>query len=518
MEKVVAKAGPFGGLNFSAPPFALGLSAPEVSRNVIRDRDGSLRLRPAMRRPAGAEFTAAIPNWASYFTMVAVPGAEQGVTVIRGGSSHIAVTRRSNAHRMETDLSFTNYFFDPDMTVLIGSTLYLTTNASVGLPSLHSYNTIAGTATAPVAGVMTTGEAPRGLLATPWDERLLMIGASSHAGGSYPRRVAFSEPGDPTNWPTTNYEEFTAGGTALRGGGTYRDLCFVWSRHEAWVIYGTGTNAVGGPELQYRRVGFDATVIYKGVVGPDGIYLLTDRGLLRSQGGDFRLVGGELGGLFGRGGPMDASGLSGTTATEFGDLADPYDTQLVSAGDLIAVALPQSGGVVPGVLVYDTQTRTWSLWKGPWKAFGSMYSDVPYSAPVLGAIGTDLLVYSLDSQGGDTGVDALAGTTGLASAFWRSGPVEGAGLTQEWTARELQILGSGPITARLVADDTVLGATAAATMGAAGADGVAYHRVAQKGQRIAVELSGFSAATTVRRLALLGDQARDPTLRAKASG
>lgn len=521
IEKVVTEGGPFGGFSLAIPSHKLGLSRPEVSRNVITGRDGALRARPGFETTVQNAF--AVPANSDLTALgraIGSGGTTYGIYETRsvGGDRYVY---NDVGHRSAVA---SNHYGRP---WLVGDSAYVPTSG--GLAKLPCDGAaLNGAAWALVAGGDAVKQGTQTLV-TPWDQRMMVVG--QFATGQY-GRIVFSEPGNFGNWPATNYEQFggPSDGVYLQGGCVWRNLVLVWSMTEAWVIYGTGTNAVGGPELQWRKVATPGSQILSACAGPDGVYLLTDDGFHRSQGGDFRSFGDDaLRGLWSvvQSRAYGVRYMTNTVNRVVGEVVyNGTRPRVLACGQLMAIAfgghaITTAGTSTPHacLFVLDTATGLWSFWTGAFVAGGTVMSG---QGMVLGAIGTNQVMYQFTAD--TAGADAISDPEDVTNAMWQSGPIEAGGPAHEWTARELQLLGSGAVGVSLVTDDVNVPAAATVQMGAGSGYGftttqaAGYHRAAARGQRIAVRLSGFTPQTSVRRLVLLGESVRDPTMRATGAG
>lgn len=341
----------------------------------------------------------------------------------------------------------------------------------------------------------TGAEAPdagaRALAVTPWDNRLVVGGATSD-----PARLKFSDAGSPLNFPTNNYIQLAPNRESITTMAVWQNLLFVFTTKAIYVFYGTSTDSSGNPIFNYRRVetGSGSALPDCACPGPDGLYYATLRGLYKTTGGDPVKVSGNASQLVGTAG----NGPFPPTYTGYALLGTPaglryvnghiivsgqaYDTTPAAATGAFWVLLNPETGSVTG----------WNLTHG-----GSTFAvDVDNAQ----SSGTDLIYFP-----------NLTGDKGFARMIWRgfTAPLttdNGTAITSRYRSgfsdlntpdmkriHSFRLQGSGSPTLKLSTDFGALETGAAVTLGTAPAIAEGVRRYAPRGRQFSWQVGGTTA-------------------------
>lgn len=221
----------------------------------------------------------------------------------------------------------------------------------------------------------------------PISVRLAVAGESIGYAGSPRARVRFSAPGNPTSWPTNNYEDLDPGDQeSIQGLVSWRDQLFVFKESKFFVYYGESTDGTGQPIFNSRPfrnvpgvVKHDPFTDSQQVcVANDGVYYRATDGIYRTQGDLPVKVSGDIDPWF-----TDQVGLQARGASVPGFTTDQG---LSSDGRFVYVRAGTGG-----TWVFDTAFGIWTL-----------YSLALWSACRLGQganlIGVQDRLASLDSS------------------------------------------------------------------------------------------------------------------------
>lgn len=327
----------FGTLNVLADPEEIGPESAVSLLNVDNDQPGILRTRDG------------------YVNFTSGAGANAYKSLYYHPGGHLIGVRAGVAETTEV--------FNSAGAVVTSSAAFGAGNggksrfATIGTPS-GATTFIASAATGVLtwdgaslaAGGFTGGSsyAPTslsGVLLAAWKERLVSISPSIGI-------TAFSDPGAPTVFSTNNFVQSDPGdGETTVAVCSYGDLLLEFRQTKMFVFYGISTDSDGEPVFNFRRELFGNIGSFLAyTVAPDGVYVLTTKGLYRTQGGPLGLVSEQPRGLFG--------GLLSRTI--------PTDYDLLPATALqnrLFFGCPASGSsTLDRTLVFDIATGGWLLW------------------------------------------------------------------------------------------------------------------------------------------------------------
>lgn len=454
----------FAGLNLLSDPEEVGPEAAVSLLNVDTDQRGVLRTRDGY-----SNFTSGAGANA-YKSLYFHPGG-QLIGVRAGGTE-------------------TTEAFSSAGAVLTSSAAFVAGNggkvrfASIGTPatsttfiasSANSVLTWDGSAFA--AAVFTGGSlysptsVPFTLLAA-WKERLVSASTASSV-------VAFSDAGAPTVFSTNNFVQPDPGDgettIALCGFG---DLLFLFRQTKMFVFDGIDTDVDGEPIFVDRRQVFGNIGSFLSyAVAPDGVYVLTSKGLYRTQGGPLVLVSEQPRGIF-------ASVLSRTIPTDY-DLLPATAVQ-----NRLYFGAPASGSSsLDRTLVFDIETGDWLVWD---IAAQSMTTSRYTAAGSLVTFG----VPSKHIAQLDTAVTTDAGT---AIAWnWTSGITDLSGENRVTVTLESAVWGTGTVTVQVANDHGSVDTGSALTLGTSPAVAQAYQPIDREGVFWQLKLSGSGPAKVNR--------------------
>jgi hypothetical protein len=197
---------------------------------------------------------------------------------------------------------------------------------------------------------------------TPWDNRLVSIG---EGGG---QNIYFSAADDDTTMDADDFinppiEPFVSGGRKYTASARWRDLLFVFGPRSFIVLTGTSTDSIGGAIFDYRVVdyGVGAAAVGGACAAPEGVYVLSDRGLYLTTGGAPQLVSDAVRPLFLGGSATEFTAFSAVA----GHRVDPSGKTSMTyrQGKLfLSVRSTTSSALNRRTLVFDTTQRTWAVW------------------------------------------------------------------------------------------------------------------------------------------------------------
>lgn len=216
-----------------------------------------------------------------------------------------------------------------------------------------------------------TGTAPVGnyIAVTPWDNRMICANYGAGGAGTNRNTLRFSNAGDPTNWPSTNYKDLNPGdGQQITGLAVWDNRVFIFKTQSIWVLWGTGTDGTGQPTWDATARVVDTAVgcaSPRGIaVGRDGVYFITERGVYRTDGRPAVPVSGNLDPLFDgatndfyQGSPVSRSNID--------------KAALHVHRERLYVSVPTAGATNDTTLVFDTRYGWWTTFDFPAAAMAS---------------------------------------------------------------------------------------------------------------------------------------------------
>jgi hypothetical protein len=245
------------------------------------------------------------------------------------------------------------------------------------------------------------------------------------------------------------------------------------------VFYGVSTDSDGGAIFNYRREVFGNIGSFMGyAVAQDGVYVLTTKGLWRTQGGPLALISEQPRGLF-------SSLLSRTIPTDY-DLLPAAALQ-----NRLYFAAPATGSsTLDRTLVYDIGTGQWLLWD---VAAQSMTTSRFTAAGSLVTFG----VPSKHIAQIDPAVTADAGV----AIPWNytSGVYDISGESRVAITQESSMWGTGTVTLQVANDHAAVDTGSAVTLGTSPAVAHTWQQIDREGVFWQHKLSG-SGPGAVNRL------------------
>lgn len=245
------------------------------------------------------------------------------------------------------------------------------------------------------------------------DNRLVVGGFSTTTGGpngttSSPSHVFWSKEGNPEEWESTSFIQFTPGdGEKVQAIVAWREFVFVFKETKYFVVVGTNTDGEGKPEFAYRPVeGGAGLASPRAVVShPSGVYFMARNGVYRTTGQEPELISSPVESVWS--GDKSSFYTGGVLAA-----ASITNCAMGTWEDRIYLAFPTSEAN-NRVLVYDPQGEWWSLYNIPASCFASFRVG-----------NSEELVFGYASGSNHIGRHAPSYTNddGTAiSSYWRSG-------------------------------------------------------------------------------------------------
>lgn len=473
----------FQGLDLLSDPEEVGGNKATDLLNVDFDQPGAVRTRDGLAQyetSGGAAFTEIFP----YYTI---------------GSSRLMLTRISGGNVVLDSLTTTGTAIT-NISSWAGTGVTGYTTLGTPTSSLLFIATFAqllrkwdGAAIA----TSTTGK-PSYVATTPWDNRLAQAhfpsGAAdtpTGANGS-DSTVFFSDAGAPETFSANNFIHLRPGdGEQITGIATFGDLMIVSKQTNLFVFYGVSTGSTGDPIFNYRRVSIPARIsnmvgnsasFNSLVVGDDGVYFLTNRGLFVTTGGNPTLVSTPMSPIF-DGTAASSLAWNGSTVMAL---------KIVKQRILITYTTVDATSLT---LVYDTRLGFWTIWSfaNPLLAVtGFATSDRGVESVFMSNAGAHL--YKLtDGQTSDAGT--------AITARWKSGVYELGPTGKTAFTRWTRLWGMGSPTVSVFPDRATSDARAAAvTLGTDPAVAEEFHQQSYKGELFAHQFSSTSGAWSVSRV------------------
>jgi hypothetical protein len=361
--------------------------------------------------------------------------------------------------------------------------------------------------------VGTTFSTPAGMpkakfvgLQTP-DNRLVAAniatiptGAASTASTSL---VHFSDAGAPETWSANSYVYLTPGDNEdIQGLVTWRGGLYVFKSSRFFRFFGNSADTTGQPVFNYREVDGAGLAAPLGVAAaPDGIYFIARRGIYFTTGGPPQRISDPVGALF-LGGAQDSyqSGVINPSALA--------QASMCWFSDRLYVGLPLGSATTNShTLVYDPQTRAWTLWNIPMGAMAATASQ-PARLLFTYAQGTDDIgQYAQHAYTDDAG-------TAITSKY-RTGFLDFGAPEQEKWIRQMMLSGTGTVNVKTAVNDaTTLSSATSVAMGTSPAVGTGRWSAGTRGRDISVDISAASGAWSLSHLSLDVAATRAPGVRA----
>lgn len=450
----------FAGLNTLVDPEEIGPEAAVSLLNVDTDLRGILRTRDGY-----SNFTSGAGANA-YKSLYFHPGGQ--LIGARAGAAETYEAFNSAGGVLDTEVAFG-----------IGNG-GKTGFASIGTPSSSTTFIVSPNAiltwdgSAFAVGAFTgAGVSPTTSRIAAWKERLAHVTAAG--------TVWFSDAGAPTVFSANNFEQPDAGdGESQVALVAYADVLVLFRNTKMFVFDGIDTDNDGNPIFVFRRQLFGNIGSFLSyTVTPEGIYVLTTKGLYRTQGGPLVLLSEQPRGIF-------STLLSRAIPTDY-DLLPATALQ-----NRLFFACPASGSSsLDRTLVFDITTNDWLLWD---IAAQSMTTSRYSAAGSLVSFGVPSKhIAQLDSS-----VTADAGT----AIAWNytSGIYDLSGENRVTVTLESALWGTGTVTLQVANDHGAVDTGSALTLGASPAVAQTWQQVDREGVFWQHKLSG-AASGRVNRLA-----------------
>lgn len=472
----------FGSLNLRDDPQEVGPENATDLLNVDFDQPGAVRTRDGLAQyesSGGATFTEMFPYYAS-------------------GSPRLMLTRVSAGSIVLDTLTTTGTAITNISTwVGTGPTSYTTLGTPTSsLLFIATYSQLLrkydGAAIAASVGK------PSYVATTPWDNRLAQAHFPSAAADSPTgangsiSTVFFSDAGAPETYSANNFLHLRPGdGEQITGIATFGDVMIVSKQTNLFVFYGVSTDGTGNPIFNYRRVSIPARIsnvtanfasFNSLIVGDDGVYFLTNRGLFVTTGGAPTLVSGPMTPVF-----------DGTAPSSLAwDGSTVMSLRIVKQRIFITYT---TAAAESRTLVYDMKLGFWTIW-----FFANAITAITgYATTDRGVEGTFISnagghLYKLTA--GQTTDAGTAITSRWQSGIYDLGP-SGATAFTRWT----RLWGFGSPTVNVLTDNATSDARAAAvTLGTSPAVAEGYHLQSYKGELFQHKMSSTSGAWGVSRV------------------
>ena len=396
----------FGGLNTLVDPEEIGPEAAVSLLNVDTDLRGILRTRDGY-----SNFTSGAGANA-YKSLYFHPGGQ--LIGGRAGATETYEAFSSAGSVIDTETVFGSgngghVRFASIGTPSTSTTFIVSTNGILTWDgSAFAAGSFSGAGTAP------TSTSP----IAAWKERLAHVITAG--------TVWFSDAGTPTVFSANNFVSPDPGdGESQVALVAYADVLILIRNTKMFVFDGIDTDVDGQPTFVYRRQLFGNIGSFLAyTVNPEGVYILTTKGLYRTQGGPLALISEQPRGIF-------SDLLSRTIPTDY-DLLPATALQ-----NRLYFACPASGSsTLDRTLVFDISTGDWLVWDiaaqsmttSRYSAAGSLVTfGVPskHIAQLDSSVTTDAgtaISWNYTSGIYDLSQDNRVSVT-LESALWGTGPV-----------------------------------------------------------------------------------------------
>lgn len=454
----------FAGLNVLVDPEEVGPEAAVSLLNVDTDLRGVLRTRDGY-----SNFTSGAGANA-YKSLYFHPGGQ--LLGVRAGATETTEAFNSSGGVASSSAAFAGGNGGKVRFASIGTPAASTTYIASSAGSVLTWDGSAFATPVFTGGSLYSPTSANALLAA-WKERLV---SASLTGNSV---VAFSDPGAPTVFSTNNFVQPDPGDgettVALCG---FADLLFLFRQTKMFVFDGIDTDGDGEPVFVYHRQVFGNIGSFLGyAVAQEGVYVLTTKGLYRTQGGPLTLLSEQPRGIFG-------SLLSRTIPTDY-DLLPA--TALQNRLYFGAPALGSSS--LDRTLVFDLTTGDWLIWD---IAAQSMTTSRYTAAGSLVTFG----VPSKHIAQLDASATADAGT----AIAWNytSGIYDLSADNRVSVTLESALWGTGTVTMQIANDHGAVDTGSALTLGTSPATAQAWQQIDREGVFWQHKLSGAASGRVNR--------------------
>ena len=489
-----------GGLNLAAKADLVGANECVDCRDVVFD-DGAIRCRPGLDEFTTADTTNQIlsvygPQVSSH--VLAGCGTRLEAIDIGTGTVSASATGKTSAGDGGWYWGFTDY----------GTATTPYTFAGNGENILQTWNGSAwGTvANSPKAAALCVTPSSNRLVATRF--KTTTGGPSGGASTSSPSHVYFSEAGDPTSWPTSNYVQIDPNdGDVIMGCVTWRDYVFVFKEHRFYVFTEESTDADGNPVFNYRKVDTGIGLIAPRAlaVHESGVYFIDRNGLYVTTGDTPTKVSGAMDVAFLG---LDTDFFTSRSITT----GTGIDRSLVIWQDLVIfTAVNTAGGRT--TFVYNINDGWWTTWVPRYspEAWTIYDNDGAYPRLFFCSISTDNTKKVFEISHSYTDDDGVA-----ISGYYTTGFTD-LGIAENKRLRQIKLWGTGTsvtLTGYSDLDVSTAGSTGSITLNTyAGPEvNVGIQRVGFRGTTFAFKITNIGGGESVHRIEPHIAGTRQPTV------
>jgi hypothetical protein len=363
--------------------------------------------------------------------------------------------------------------------------------AANGDDQVRKYTVAAGFSTP--AGL--SGQTGKYLAVDANSNRLVVARESGTTAGNNDSSVNFSDAGDPETFTATNFVDLDPGdGEPITGVASYQDFVMVFKSQKFYVFYGEGTDQVGEPIFEYRKVtGIGCDV--DGAVAADhtGVYFLNLKhgGIFKTTGGPARPITDNVAQLFRRSGiPFFADGDEAVV----GHGNTTYRLGLSRGIIFLGFGLGPSDSRPTRWLVGYLDRNAWTYWTPATGLWTSPFVPWVDSDEMPGHLvgwrldaSTHRLVFMSEASEDDRG-------TAIPWRY-RSGLYGGGWAGREGRVVETRLWGTGSVTWKTSRNWEALGSGGSVTLGVSPAvDSAVARNTTRAGHLMSHELSGTGHA------------------------
>lgn len=480
----------FGGLRLDVDPTELGAAGAVDLSNVDVNHQGRVQTRP---------------GYASYISAFANPVrslafAQENTDFFcvfgahDGGTFFVATAQNGTVVSTQAGASTTR----PPMWS-VGVANSVATLDTIG--HIMVLNDAAGTYTwtdTNISGSVATADRWDIVTRTPLSDRLVLTNGS--ASGTTVNRVVFSDAGALTFTANNWVELAPTEPRYITAAGVFRDMTLVFKENKFAIFTGESTSSSGQPIFNYRWVdtGIGCVGRFALATAPEGMYFVSRDGVYLTAGGEPVKVSTALDPLF-RG-----EGLGGYSGSAISQRYLWQARCAIYQNRLFVAVTTGANTENDTLLVYDTGTRTWTVWGVTTSALCAMQPITTKAIIDAGVTYPEGLLLARPSSKDVVRMSASS-TTDAGSAIswsWTSGmysPVGDRGRVA--ISLESQLVGSGTATLQVATRGGSGSSTgsfdtgSAVTMGTAPDIEEGWQQIDREGAMWQHKLSGSGAAT-----------------------
>lgn len=483
-----------GGLNLKAKADLVGANECIDCLNVVFT-DGTIRQRPGYEELTSSDVTNNITSLHGSYLAA-------GTRILAGCGTRLEAIIPSTG---AVDASLTG-LTGPSGAYFWGFCDYgtATTNYTFTGSGYDVLKTWSGSAWASVSS------SPKGscLAVTPSSNRLVATrfgttdgGPDASANSSSPSHVYFSDPGDPTSWPTTNYVQLDPNdGEQITAAVTWREYVFIFKETRFYVFTEESTDADGNPVFNYRKIDVGIGCAGPRAVATDenGVYFVDRTGVYLTTGEAPVKLSEAVDPLF------YGEDTDYVADLDFDLISTPYHMNAVLWQDLLIISNYNTGATAVTTLVYDTKDGWWSRWQ-PLLSPGCWATYRIRGGPdllIMGTVATSNQKKVFEYTPSVATDDSAGGGASIVS-HWQSGFTD-LGIAQNKRIRQVKVWGSGVVRIKTFFDfDTSTTPTVTDfdfTAISGPAVNVGLHRTSVRGTTFGFRLDDLNGAWSVHRI------------------